>query len=287
PWVNEENKPKTKSDWYNLQCCQKCKTNGGAGTGGSYWPKDFSSLNPKDYSWFWSASVNCSAKNTEIIDFNTGHIDERSIQPTEKANVMCVLPTTHTSDTWQDPECGLQWQVKPTSGDIWGFDAKSHCNNLNLGGYNDWRLPTASELTQLLCNETDICGDCDFNCDNFEDGRITCSCLGLTIEASWPLQLKGDCGPYWSSKYLFYDSRYQYCSFISPVFPARCVRGEMKNKCKTWVDPSTDFMWQVDPASKEMVWEKADAYCDNMHLAGYSDWRLPTISELRSLIRGC
>jgi hypothetical protein len=57
-----------------------------------------------------------------------------------------------------------------------------------------------------------------------------------------------------------------------------------------WVDSATELMWQNQSPPEQpraMTWESAVLYCDGLDLAGHDDWRLPNISELRSLVRGC
>ena len=51
----------------------------------------------------------------------------------------------------------------------------------------------------------------------------------------------------------------------------------------TVTDNVTGLMWQQDPGEK-MTWEEAVANLEDFNLAGYDDWRLPTIKELYSLI---
>ena len=51
-------------------------------------------------------------------------------------------------------------------------------------------------------------------------------------------------------------------------------------------DPVTGFEWQQTPTGGEMTWDNAIAHCQSLNLGG-TGWRLPNISELRSLVRNC
>lgn len=55
----------------------------------------------------------------------------------------------------------------------------------------------------------------------------------------------------------------------------------------TWSDPASGLTWQVPSSAFEGTWAHATQYCDGLVLDGHDDWRMPTIDELRSLIRGC
>jgi hypothetical protein len=43
-------------------------------------------------------------------------------------------------------------------------------------------------------------------------------------------------------------------------------------------------MWQQTTMAGEKNWEQALSYCESLSLAGFTDWRLPTVKELISLV---
>ena len=72
----------------------------------------------------------------------------------------------------------LQWSNKTPRGMNWN-DAMNYCKNLNESGYNDWRLPTISELRTLIqnCSETE---------------------KGCKYDASGKYNKLGDVGTFWA-----------------------------------------------------------------------------------------
>lgn len=60
--------------------------------------------------------------------------------------------------------------------------------------------------------------------------------------------------------------------------------GYIDNGNGTVTDTTTGLMWQQDTPDNYMTWKNALSYCENLDLGGYTDWRLPTIKELRSIV---
>jgi len=49
-------------------------------------------------------------------------------------------------------------------------------------------------------------------------------------------------------------------------------------------DKNNQIIWQKNIETNVLTWTAAQEYCKNLGLGGYDDWRLPTISELESLV---
>jgi hypothetical protein len=56
-----------------------------------------------------------------------------------------------------------------------------------------------------------------------------------------------------------------------------------KRTALTWKDPETGLEWQCQSPGA-MSWQKALEYAESLVLDGKSDWRLPTVSELETLL---
>jgi hypothetical protein len=54
-----------------------------------------------------------------------------------------------------------------------------------------------------------------------------------------------------------------------------------------YFDSETGLVWEQFPNFVMISWSAAQSYCEDLVIYGHDDWRMPTISELRTLIRGC
>jgi len=62
---------------------------------------------------------------------------------------------------------------------------------------------------------------------------------------------------------------------------------EAESKFTVWNDPNSGLFW-IDPTAETNLSRQGGIdFCDQLMLDGKDDWRLPTLDELRSLIRGC
>jgi hypothetical protein len=218
---------------------------------------------------------------------------------------------------WADTTTGLTWQngsaVGASTASFGQGGAASYCTSLNWAGYaSGWRLPTITELRSLIrgCPGTITGGSCnvtDNGLDEVYDNSPCGGCGSLTGPgaggAYWPAAITAAVGAYWSSvgdetdptsngwEVDFTTGEITYNS-LTDNYSAICVRGGTVPPVQTvWTDTTTGHMWQnggtVGAANLQATQGGAGTYCSGLTWAGYTGWRLPTISELRTLIQGC
>ncbi len=182
---------------------------------------------------------------------------------------------TVEADVATDAVTELVWQRhSPVETFTWS-EARQYCGCLSLAGYDDWQLPSRIELVSIVdyTKQSPSIDELAFPDTPFE----------------W----------FWSASALAGDERYWYVAFFdgdthaaSPdqEYRVRCVRhavGQLPrydvSLAGTVKDASTGLTWQRDTSVERLTWSDAKLACDALGLAG-GGWRLPSMSELQSLI---
>lgn len=68
------------------------------------------------------------------------------------------------------------------------------------------------------------------------------------------------------------------------LFTSIGVWADFSKRGNIVTDSITKLQWQDDAVGEQMSWQEAIKHCEGLSLDGYSDWRLPTINELKSII---
>jgi hypothetical protein len=61
-------------------------------------------------------------------------------------------------------------------------------------------------------------------------------------------------------------------------------RTTLQSDGSVWTDPATGLMWARHDNNADANWNEAGSYCQNLSLDGYSDWQLPTVQDLQSIL---
>jgi hypothetical protein len=75
----------------------------------------------------------------------------------------------------------------------------------------------------------------------------------------------------------------EFLSQINAEEEARRIAEEKLTK--VYLDLKSGLMWAARDNGRDIDWRRANRYCDGLELAGYPDWRLPTLDELEALYR--
>ncbi|WFB34672.1 DUF1566 domain-containing protein [Kiritimatiellota bacterium B12222] len=210
--------------------------------------------------------------------------------------------------TISDQVTGLMWTQDPGEKMTWA-QAVAGAKTCRIGGYTDWRLPTVKELYSLI------------NFNGIDPDPMATDSEGLTpfIDRSvfnfkYGDPMKGEriIDSQWATSTLyqsttmggnqtmfgvnFADGRIKGYPVTSrrgeTLFYTLYVRGNPdygKNKFTdngdgTVTDEATGLMWMQSDSGMGMDWPSALEYAEKQRLAGYGDWRLPSVKELQSLV---
>jgi len=222
----------------------------------------------------------------------------------------------NTGLTWQkSPETDGNGRLDSKDKLDWEEAQKqpARLNAAKFGGYSDWRLPSIKELYSLfdgrgtdLSREAEISslkpfidtkyfnfvyGDPSSGHERIIDSQYASSTLYVNKTMFWSGKLFGV--NFADGRIKGYDLRMP--TGTKKTFFVQCVRGNTDygkndfkdNKDGTITDRATGLIWSRADSGTGMNWEKALAWVykkNKEKYLGCSDWRLPNIKELQSIV---
>ena len=218
---------------------------------------------------------------------DTGQTLNATSTPGEDSDYTLNAPsfTDNNNSTITDKVTGLMWQ-KTDNGESTWENAVTNAATVTTGGYTDWRLPTPLEAMSILNYDSNPSVFSTYFLDNASGAAAywwTSDLFGTSTTNVWCTNKGGGLGPKPKSETISAGGTLRY--------HARYVRGAsannghnlVNNNNGTITDTDTKLMWTQVPSTAKS-WNNALLYADALTLGGSSDWRLPNVKELQSLV---
>ena len=202
--------------------------------------------------------------------------------------------TDNGDGTVTDNLTDLTWEQKTEENepDTYTYDgALTYCEDLTLGGNSDWRVPTRKEYSTIL-NYGNVSPSLDTSYFPYYTSTPPANAAYYWTS----LEYHDDPSQVWVLRLAFglIDKRPK----TPDIYRVRCVRGDTLPAASytdygdgTVTDNVAGLMWEqkTDDGGKRdkddtYKWKDALAYCEDLLLGGFSDWRLPNPKELERLV---
>jgi len=217
---------------------------------------------------------------------DTGQTTSYTNTPGEDAdyNINPPFYLNNGNGTITDTITGLMWQ-QVDGGEMTFDKATTYTNDLVLGGFSDWRMPTVLELHSIL------------HLDKNNPALNTTFFTSPSAQYWWSSQKQvNDATKAWVTNAGGGVGNHPISETVSAggtkKFHVRAVRDVsppttiatrfLDNKNGTTTDQLTGLIWQQVPTDS-MTWEQALITAEALSLGGSNLWRMPNIKELQSI----
>ena len=218
---------------------------------------------------------------------DTGQTLNATVTPGEDSDYTLNAPsfTDNGNNTITDNITGLMWQ-KTDNGESTWENAVTNAATINTGGYNDWRLPTPSEALGILNFNNSLALNSTFflNKAGGTPGYWwTSDLFGTSTTNVWCTNTGGGLGPKPKTETISAGGVFRYHARYVRGAKANNGHNYLNNGNGTITDTDTNLMWSQVPSTAKS-WNDALLYAEGLTLGSNSDWRLPNIKELQSLV---